>query len=85
MTADVGTTADLSPEKRARHLFEEHASAIARAAVDHLRIHYPAALKSVGSSAKRSLRNSVRAHIRSRFGPLLAAMTDLEKKWGEDQ
>jgi hypothetical protein len=81
MTVDAATTAMPSDEERARTLFDEHAAAIAGAAVSHLKIHYPAALKAVGNSAERSLRNSIKAHIRSRLGPLLIVMTALEKTW----
>lgn len=67
--------------ERARALFEEHGHEIARGAVDHLKIQYPAALKAVPRTAELSLRNSVKANIRSRFGPLLSVMEEFEKTW----
>jgi hypothetical protein len=78
---DDGGPVEVGPDERARQTFEAHADDIALAAVHHLRIHYPAALKAVPKSAETSLRNSIRARIRSRFGPLLSVMADLERTW----
>ncbi len=72
-----------TPRERARALFDEHADRIARAAVDHLKIQYPAALKAVSRSAELSMRNSIKTNIRSRFGPLLAVMEVLETNWDQ--
>ena len=81
--ADNGNENDdvQTPNERARVLFEEHADQIARAAVDHLKIYYPAALKAVSKSAETSMRNRIKASIRSRYGPLLSVMEVLETTW----
>lgn len=70
-----------SLEERAKALFDEHAHQIARAAAHHLKIQYPAALKAVPKAAELSLRNSIKAQIRLRFGPLVTAMIALERSW----
>jgi hypothetical protein len=51
----------------------------ARGAMTHLRMHYPATLAAVPSSAERSPRNTISADIRSHFEPLLSVMNDLER------
>ncbi len=68
----------------AKKLFDEHAHQIARGAIEHLKTFYPAALGSVPKSAERSLRNSIKADIRRRLGPLISVMTVLEDTWGGD-
>lgn len=70
-----------SPEQRAKALFEEHCEGVATAALAHLRIHYPEALKAVPKTAPLSLRNSIKSQLRSRFAPLLSVMIELERTW----
>lgn len=78
---DDGSPVEVGAEERARRTFEAHADDIALAAVHHLRIYYPDALKAVPKNAETSLRNCIKARIRSRFGPLLSVMGDLERSW----
>lgn len=56
------TTPPSGPE-----VVEEHADAIARIAIAHLRIAYPAALKAVPRTAQTSLANVIRNAVKARF------------------
>ncbi len=70
-----------SPAERAKALFEAHCDGVAAAALAHLRINYPEALKALPKTAPLSLRNSIKAQVRSRFAPLLSVMIELERTW----
>lgn len=52
-----------------REIVEEHADAIARIAIAHLRIAYPAALKAVPRTAQISLAGVIRNAVKARFLP----------------
>lgn len=75
---DRETAAARSDEfaEQTRRWMDDLAKEIGLAAVAHLQIHYPAALKAVPVTAQRSLRNCIAGDVRRRVQPLLKTVAD---------
>lgn len=67
MKKSTGQDAPASSGAMTDDVVREFADEIAKAAISHLQIQYPAALASVPASAQVSLRNFIKAQVISRF------------------
>lgn len=70
----------LSDEDRLKAALDHLARSIGRAAVNHLKAMYPAALKSVPKTAEVSLTNHIRNDINMHMRPVLALLVELKNE-----